>query len=825
MSSKDQIRTLKKSKSSIFDLFSRPEIERGHAGRDALPNDLPAPPVRRASTLKKPSQDQPLNSLRPPPAPTTSLKGSKSVKSLRSSRRREDLTSPRVEAPFEPPPLFQAYPQAMRHTILDAPGSSHGLPEQDAETGAGDQEPSTQEATRLNSTQGVFERLKARRKSKVLKTQSAPSRALTSQWSRKIYLLVTTGYLLQYSGHGPFDRLPEKILKITPDSAAFASDAIEGKHWVLQVVQEAKGSYVNTVAHKTFLAKVGLHGNRKVVPTLLLVFSTPGDMDKWMMAIRKQVESLGGAGLVHGIETDETEKETQSEAMVQRRYSGIVRQPSVRSEDPPLSPITPTTDASTMVASQRTSGTTAVGSTAFSSSRSSKAPPPALLFPVGEAATQYSEPSYEQVIGPAPSSPSFFERQPSPLNMSFPQSPSEKSSFASHTSVKSNGLSRRAFHPVPEVPTNYTDTTSSSSQSPERSRPAHSTSSQSSPEARNRIQHTQESTNGIPDHQYPSTSSRVAPGSMRVHHPTEHPGIASLKDDSEGTHSVPAWPVTHPTQTETYHSSSLTRTPSMEPISEAPPMTPGTAARAGKRPTPLKLNTFPSSTNSYTRRSSLAPPGEPQSPRFVTSKRTSVFNKPIPLKVTPPSSNRASVQFMSSSSTTGTASTASNSATTWSPAGDSPSAQYFTPPSTAGMTPTPTAALFDTTTEKSISRPSSIYNQKLTISSSQPNPRDQTHSPAGSHNLTSAGARGSYSRPFSPDIRQSTSAVDLRAQNRTSTQVPIVRPPIRSSLLRSRASANGLSRGLPPPPNPPPNAPLPATPAPSSSPPAVPISV
>ena len=32
---------------------------------------------------------------------------------------------------------------------------------------------------------------------------------------------------------------PEKILALSKDSVAFASDAIAGKHWVLQVSQHA----------------------------------------------------------------------------------------------------------------------------------------------------------------------------------------------------------------------------------------------------------------------------------------------------------------------------------------------------------------------------------------------------------------------------------------------------------------------------------------------------------------------------------------------------------------------------------------------------------
>lgn len=50
------------------------------------------------------------------------------------------------------------------------------------------------------------------------------------EWTRKIFILVTSGYLLQYASAGSFDRVPEKMMKLGKDSVAFASDAIPGKH-------------------------------------------------------------------------------------------------------------------------------------------------------------------------------------------------------------------------------------------------------------------------------------------------------------------------------------------------------------------------------------------------------------------------------------------------------------------------------------------------------------------------------------------------------------------------------------------------------------------
>lgn len=39
-----------------------------------------------------------------------------------------------------------------------------------------------------------------------------------ADWIQKIFVLVTSGYLLQYSGEGSFDRLPEKMMQLGKDS-------------------------------------------------------------------------------------------------------------------------------------------------------------------------------------------------------------------------------------------------------------------------------------------------------------------------------------------------------------------------------------------------------------------------------------------------------------------------------------------------------------------------------------------------------------------------------------------------------------------------------
>lgn len=267
--SRDSQPKLRKSRSSIFDLFSKPKVERARGFRDAAPigpvsnfqDQTPlaaSKPLPVPVNLRVPSHDA--LPLRPP------LRTDKSSKSLRSVRTRDGTSidhrdcppllhrgplTPRISGdtekrhipPFEPPPLFQAYPQSIRHTILEAPRSAHSHNAPDYDSQFGDQDLPLPTPDRLTPTQTVFSRLKSRKKTRA----PAPSPQLLEvddldpTPSQKIYILATTGYLLQYAGRGSFDRLPEKILKLGPSSAAYASDAIEGRHWVLQVVQQAKG--------------------------------------------------------------------------------------------------------------------------------------------------------------------------------------------------------------------------------------------------------------------------------------------------------------------------------------------------------------------------------------------------------------------------------------------------------------------------------------------------------------------------------------------------------------------------------------------------------
>ncbi|KAF1811513.1 hypothetical protein P152DRAFT_437955, partial [Eremomyces bilateralis CBS 781.70] len=121
----------------------------------------------------------------------------------------------------------------------------------------------------------------------------------------KIFVLVTAGYVLQYAGSGPSDRKPEKILRLGPQSAAFASDLIPGRHWVLQICERVDQSGRNTPGLSTsanddkvrgFFRRLGsrAHGKTRSTSLFLLVLESPEEMDLWLKAMRKAIGDLSG---------------------------------------------------------------------------------------------------------------------------------------------------------------------------------------------------------------------------------------------------------------------------------------------------------------------------------------------------------------------------------------------------------------------------------------------------------------------------------------------------------------------------------------------------
>lgn len=183
---------------------------------------------------------------------------------------------------WEPPPLFKAYPQAIKHATLPAPCLpadaivraqqliKHGSPENSPD----------------------FEGKEKRDYRQAMKAADSLYRL---EWTRKIFMLVTSGYLLQYSADGSFDRLPEMILELGSHCAAFASDAIPGKHWVLQISQTFDDNGTATIdSKKTFLSRIRLPDSPKMAKSFLLVLESADDLAAWLLVMRREIEGLSG---------------------------------------------------------------------------------------------------------------------------------------------------------------------------------------------------------------------------------------------------------------------------------------------------------------------------------------------------------------------------------------------------------------------------------------------------------------------------------------------------------------------------------------------------
>ncbi|CAD6499997.1 BgTH12-04102 [Blumeria graminis f. sp. triticale] len=216
-----------------------------------------------------------------------------------SSKRRYSQQTTEWEAPC----LYEAYPQALKYSFLPASTLSAetilrtssyrqgNKPSQDLLEQRSDQR-------HLNQASIQAESLVRKR---IVNTKSLHKRKSTRvleklEWTRKIYVLVPSGYLLQYSGAGPVDRVPEKIMKLEKDSVAFASDVIPGKHWVLQV-SNALNSDGTSADTRSLLSRLTQRGSeyKKIATSFLLVLDSAEELVSWITVLRKEINTLGEA--------------------------------------------------------------------------------------------------------------------------------------------------------------------------------------------------------------------------------------------------------------------------------------------------------------------------------------------------------------------------------------------------------------------------------------------------------------------------------------------------------------------------------------------------
>ena len=205
----------------------------------------------------------------------------------KSSFKRENNVAKSI--PWSPPPLFQVYPQAVKHATLRVPSLSAEYilrlsSEKDAST--------SQKTESYTSSENTGKSQKEK-KSKRPRISDVLAKAA---WVDKVFVVVTSGYVLQYAGDGLYDRLPEKIMPLSKNSAAFASDAIPGKPYVLQIsqVSDDEGT-LDTEASQSLFKKLGIRiESKRSTSCFLLVLESPEDMSAWLVTVRKEIEAMGG---------------------------------------------------------------------------------------------------------------------------------------------------------------------------------------------------------------------------------------------------------------------------------------------------------------------------------------------------------------------------------------------------------------------------------------------------------------------------------------------------------------------------------------------------
>lgn len=287
------------SKMSLFSLFSKPKVEklRGYAepGLEKQPWIQPqnVAPSRRKASIQDDQTER--GTTRP------AMTHAQSARVSRLSRKEPaQTTAPVLQAPadrrtFEPLPWFQVLPQAILHgtfevstivpdvvlqkhrqkTATNAFHLASGRIPEDGATSRGSVD--SKAATRTTMRSGSIS-------------------ARGGDTVKKSFVLVTSGYLLQYPENGGNDRMPEKILKLGRDSAAFASDLVPGRHHVLQVSHaiDAQGGLMGD--RQSIFAKFSLrnHTPRRMVSNFLIIMPGAEELGQWQTSIRNEVQRQGG---------------------------------------------------------------------------------------------------------------------------------------------------------------------------------------------------------------------------------------------------------------------------------------------------------------------------------------------------------------------------------------------------------------------------------------------------------------------------------------------------------------------------------------------------
>jgi hypothetical protein len=245
----------------------------------------------------------------------------------------------RTSAAWDPPPLFQAYPQAIKHAQLTSSTLSADsiLRVSSHKRNVSSRDDTKVLATDVSQTSGT-------RKPEKLRTKHRRRISFKSDWTEKIYVLVTSGYLLQYSGEGSFDRLPEKMMQLGKDSVAFASDVIPGKHWVLQISQAMNIDGTPAADARSLFSRLNFRSTdyRRNATSFLLILDSAEELESWITTVRREIEALGGKKYVSETGKPKAEEGQQLKERPSLRY--IVKKDPDRFSNPPT-PRDPSSDS------------------------------------------------------------------------------------------------------------------------------------------------------------------------------------------------------------------------------------------------------------------------------------------------------------------------------------------------------------------------------------------------------------------------------------------------------------------------------------------------
>ncbi|CAG8897075.1 unnamed protein product [Penicillium egyptiacum] len=304
-SSKTSLRSLFGHKSSRADPKLEEIIETKPEPQSAIFSETPlSPSIMSPRTIdSNPTITSPTIT-----SPTITSPTERSRVTLKSSRPKPDPKHANQEQyGWKPPPLFQAYPQSTKHDCLPAPAlSADSILRLHATTARSSTDDNPANPLEQDEAADAARKKREQKQRKHLRTLSGTINK--EDWTQKIYVLATTGYILQYAGEGKHDRLPERMLLLGPKSVAFASDAIPGKHWVVQVSHNptADDSAIREPPKPRF-SRLGFHksNTRRFSRNFLLVFDNPDDMIGWLVAVRAEIEKRGGRKFTQEKHSDE----------------------------------------------------------------------------------------------------------------------------------------------------------------------------------------------------------------------------------------------------------------------------------------------------------------------------------------------------------------------------------------------------------------------------------------------------------------------------------------------------------------------------------------